>query len=203
MSQLLYQYFLKKTQLDSVIAVGPDNDPYFEEIPDEDLHFYQHKGSKRKRKLPNYIPSHDLKILKSVKRKAYRLDLQLSCCGLRIGWSAIIGLLPWIGDLIAFALAMNLLKKASKIEGGLPPNLRLRMMANITFDFAIGLIPLVGDFINVLYKCNSRNFIILEKHLMEKYSRQSKVGPKEQSKHPTTSNRPEKSGYNKTAHALA
>lgn len=149
--------------------MGPETDPYFEEIPPEDLHFYQRKGAKRKRKLPDIIPKHDLKILNSVKRKAYRLDLQLSLCGIRIGWAGIIGLIPWIGDVIAVLFAIQLLRKAEQIEGGLPPALRRRMQMNIASDFGIGLIPVVGDFINVLYKCNLRNFVLLEQHLVQKY----------------------------------
>lgn len=149
--------------------MGPDEDPYFEEIPEQDLHFYQHKGAKRKRRLPEFIAPGDLKILNSVKKSAYRLDLQLSLCGLRLGWAGVIGLIPWIGDIIALWLAMRILRKAEKIDGGLPASIQLRMMANIMFDFGIGLIPLVGDFINVLYKCNLRNFVLLEKHLIEKY----------------------------------
>lgn len=151
--------------------MGPEEDPYHEEIPEQDLHFYQRKGAKRKRKLPDFIPKHDLKVLSSVKRKAYRLDLQLSLCGLRIGWAGIIGLIPAIGDVLALLFALQLLKKAQQIEGGLPAGLHLKMMANIMFDFGIGLIPVVGDFINVLYKCNLRNFVLLEKYLVEKYQR--------------------------------
>lgn len=152
--------------------MGPDSDPYFEEIPPEDLHFYQRKGAKRKRKLPEIIPKHDLKILNSVKRKAYRLDLQLSLCGIRIGWAGIIGLIPWIGDVIAALFALQLLHKADQIEGGLPPALRRKMQTNIVSDFGIGLIPVVGDFINVLYKCNLRNFVLLEQYLVKKYQKQ-------------------------------
>lgn len=151
--------------------MGPTTDPYFEEIPEADLHFYQRKGAKRRRKLPGFIPKNDLKVLQSVKRKAYRLDLQLSLCGLRLGWAGIIGLIPWIGDVIAMLLAMQLLNKADQIEGGLPPSLRRRMKTNIAMDFGIGLIPIVGDFINVLYKCNLRNFVMLEQHLVQKYEK--------------------------------
>lgn len=120
-----------------------------------------------------------MKILQSVKRKAYRLDLQLSLCGLRIGWAGIIGLIPWIGDVIAALLAMQLLSKADKIEGGLPPKLKAKMKRNIAADFGIGLIPVVGDFINVLYKCNLRNFVLLEQYLVEKYSGDTKHQVKE------------------------
>lgn len=149
--------------------MGPEDDPYLEEIPEQDLHFYQKKGAKRKRKLPEFIGKHDLKILQLVKRKAYRLDLQLSLCGIRFGLAGLVGLIPWVGDVIAIFFAMQLLKKAGEIEGGLPTSLRLRMMTNILMDFGIGLIPIVGDFINIMYKCNLRNFVLLEKHLVDKY----------------------------------
>lgn len=154
---------------------GPEEDPYFEEIPEDDLHFYQRKGAKRKRRLPEFIPKHDLLILESIKKNAYRLDLQLSFCGFRLGWAGIIGLIPWIGDIIAAWFAYRLVSKASDIEGGLPPSVRLKMMANVAFDFGIGLIPIVGDFINIMYKCNSRNFINLEKYLVKKYSKHAPV----------------------------
>lgn len=133
------------------------------------MYFYQRKGAKRKRKLPGFIGKKDLKVLNSVKRKAYRLDLQLSLCGVRLGWAGIIGLLPWIGDVFALLLALLVVRKADQIEGGLPVQLRLKMMFNVTCDFLIGLIPLIGDFINIMYKCNLRNFVLLEKHLVEKY----------------------------------
>lgn len=133
------------------------------------MHFYQKKGAKRKRRMPESLGKHDLKILHSVRRKAYRLDLQLSLCGARFGWAGILGLIPWIGDLLALAFAMQLLRKAEQIEGGLPAGLRQKMIANIAFDFLIGLIPIVGDFINILYKCNLRNFVLLEAYLAEKH----------------------------------
>lgn len=113
--------------------------------------------------------------MNSFKKSAYRLDLQLSFCGLRLGWAGIIGLIPWIGDIIAAWFAYRLVAKASKIEGGLPTSLHLKMMANVAFDFGIGLIPIVGDFINIMYKCNSRNFINLEKYLVKKYSKNAAI----------------------------
>lgn len=156
---------------------GEAEDPYFETIPEEDLHFYQRKGAKRKRKMPDYLSAKDARVLASVKRKAYRLDLQLSLCGLRLGWAGVIGLIPWVGDVIAVTLALQIVRKAGTIEGGLPAELRLRMMANVMFDFCVGLIPIVGDFINVLYKCNLRNFILLEKYLVERHHKTLSAKP--------------------------
>lgn len=39
---------------------------------------------------------------------------------------------------------------------------------NIIVDFLIGLIPIVGDIVEVMYKANSRNALVLEKHLKKK-----------------------------------
>jgi len=57
------------------------------------------------------------------------------------------------------------------IDGGLPFSLWMMMMMNIAFDFVIGLVPFVGDLADALYKCNTRNAILLEKHLREKGAR--------------------------------
>ncbi|CCH46795.1 putative membrane protein [Wickerhamomyces ciferrii] len=139
-------------------------------IPHEELKFYQRDGAKRKKALPPNLSPNDQKVLKSVRRRAYHLDLALSLCGFRIGWAGIIGLIPWIGDFIAAYLALLLLKKAKEIDGGLPSYLETQMSGNIAFDFGIGLIPIVGDIVNIAYKANSRNCLILEAYLRQKYS---------------------------------
>lgn len=63
---------------------------------------------------------------------------------------------------------MMVVKKCEEIEGGLPPRLRMMMMINVIIDFIIGLVPFVGDVADAVYKCNTRNAVILEKHLREK-----------------------------------
>ena len=41
-------------------------------------------------------------------------------------------------------------------------------MTNIIIDFFIGLIPFAGDLADALYKCNTRNAVLLEKYLRER-----------------------------------
>ncbi|AOA63510.1 hypothetical protein PP7435_CHR3-0874 [Komagataella phaffii CBS 7435] len=147
------------------LTVGKGEDPYNEPIPDSELKFYQRKGAKRKRPIPKFLSKHDQKVLKQVRNKAYCLDLVFNLCGFRFGWSAIVQLIPVIGDVISLMLGLRLIRAAQKIEGGLPQVLVSQMTMNSIFDFAIGLIPFVGDIINIAYKANSRNFMILEKHL--------------------------------------
>ncbi|KAM9914442.1 hypothetical protein OXX69_000631 [Metschnikowia pulcherrima] len=42
----------------------------------------------------------------------------------------------------------------------------LIFLFNILVDFLLSLIPIVGDIIEIGYKANSRNFLLLEKHLL-------------------------------------
>ncbi|GME89772.1 unnamed protein product [[Candida] boidinii] len=43
------------------------------------------------------------------------------------------------------------------------------MTTNTLIDFGIGLIPFVGDFINIAYKANTRNYQLLENALLNNY----------------------------------
>jgi hypothetical protein len=48
------------------------------------------------RPLPDGLSENDKKILKHVRRKAYKWDQQFRCCcfGVRFGWSSVLGLIP-------------------------------------------------------------------------------------------------------------
>lgn len=59
-------------------------------------------------------------------------------------------------------------KTACQIEGGLPTTLKLQMFFNIALDFIVGLIPFLGDVVDAAFRANTRNAVVLEKHLREK-----------------------------------
>ncbi|GES59798.1 PH domain protein [Aspergillus terreus] len=145
-------------------------DPYFEEVPASRLHrAFGKKTQKRRKAIPPGLSQNDSQILTQVKRRAYRLDYALfSLCGIRFGWGSAIGLIPFIGDAADAGLAMMVVNNCEKIDGGLPTSLRMRMVLNVIFDFLIGLVPFVGDVADAIYKCNTRNAIILEQYLREK-----------------------------------
>ncbi|KAK5791331.1 hypothetical protein VI817_006640 [Penicillium citrinum] len=137
------------------------------------------KTQKRRKAIPPGLSEKDAKILTQVKRRAYRLDYALfNLCGIRFGWGSVIGLVPFIGDAADAALAMMVFKNCEEIDGGLPSRLRMMMMVNVIVDFIIGLVPFVGDLADAVYKCNTRNAVILEKHLREK----GQKGARKQSK---------------------
>ena len=55
-----------------------------------------------------------------------------------------------------------------RIEGGLPSDITMKMYLNIFIDFYLGLLPLVGDIADALFRANMRNAAILEYHLRNK-----------------------------------
>jgi hypothetical protein len=42
-------------------------------------------------------------------------------------------------------MALMILRSSQQIEGGLPSDVKLRMVFNIILDFGIGLVPFIGD----------------------------------------------------------
>ncbi|RDA93349.1 hypothetical protein CP533_0337 [Ophiocordyceps camponoti-saundersi (nom. inval.)] len=144
-------------------------DPYFETVPATRLGKPTGKYKKRKKALPPGISDHDAKILNKVKRRAYRLDLALcSFLGIRFGWSSVIALVPAIGDALDAFMALMVFKTCCQIEGGLPSSIKAQMMMNVAFDFAVGLVPFLGDLADAVFKANTRNCMLLEQHLREK-----------------------------------
>lgn len=146
---------------------GPTEDPYFETVPATRLGFKTTK--KRKKALPPGLTAQEEKILNKVKKRAYRLDLCLfSLCGLRFGWSSIIGLVPAIGDFADMLLALMVFRTCCQVEPPLKSSTKMRMQMNIVIDFAIGLVPFLGDLCDAAFKCNTRNAVLLEEELRER-----------------------------------
>lgn len=79
-----------------------------------------------------------------------------------------------IGDIVDTLFALMVVKSCGNIDGGLPSSLHAKMISNVIIDFVIGLVPFVGDLADAMYKCNSRNAIILEKHLRQKGKKNGK-----------------------------
>lgn len=78
------------------------------------------------------------------------------------------------GDGLDAALAMMVVRDCDQVDGGLPAQLRTRMMMNVVLDFVIGLVPFIGDIADAIYKCNTRNAVLLEKHLRDKSNKVEK-----------------------------
>jgi hypothetical protein len=72
-------------------------DPYFETVPAARLSISRTK--KVRRALPPGLSPEDERTLVKVKRRAYRLDMAFGeFCGMKMGWSSLIAIVPGIGD---------------------------------------------------------------------------------------------------------
>lgn len=89
----------------------------------------------------------------------------------RVGFDALIGLLPGVGDAVSAALASYIIWEAKQL--GLPKWKIARMIANTAVDTAIGAIPIAGDAFDLFFKSNQRNLRIIQEHVGKKH------GPRE------------------------
>ncbi|MGI3213282.1 DUF4112 domain-containing protein [Roseovarius tibetensis] len=82
---------------------------------------------------------------------------------IRFGWDSILGLVPGVGDTLTMAPAIYILQQAHDM--GASKLVLVRMVANIGIDWLVGLVPLIGDIVDVGVKSNSRNVALLRDHL--------------------------------------
>ena len=99
--------------------------------------------------------------LARVRQLAKLLDSQFEIGGFKFGWDSIIGLVPVVGDLAMGLVGTYPLYIARKHNLG--RFVRARMVSNLLVDWAIGSVPLVGDFFDVGYKAHLKNAALLEK----------------------------------------
>ena len=90
------------------------------------------------------------------------LDNQFHIGGLRFGFSAVIDLIPGVGDVIDAGLSMYLIWIAVQMR--VPALQLLQMFWNILMNFFIGLIPLIGDAAYIFRRANLRNLAIIQNH---------------------------------------
>jgi hypothetical protein len=102
--------------------------------------------------------------LDALRRWAVLLDSAFRIPGTRIrfGLDAIIGLIPGVGDISTPAFAGLLLLQAVRMR--LPIVIQARMVLNAALDMLLGLVPILGDLVDVGWKANLRNLALLERH---------------------------------------
>jgi hypothetical protein len=106
--------------------------------------------------------------LQRVRSLTHWLDNAIRIPGtrLRFGIQPIIGLVPVLGDLIGLLMTGFVITQAWLI--GAPRSLLGRMVTIAIADFFIGLVPVVGDLGDAVFKANARNLNLLETHLEER-----------------------------------
>lgn len=102
--------------------------------------------------------------LRRLERLARLLDSAFAIPGTRFqfGLDGVIGLAPGVGDAVGIALSSYIVVEAWRM--GVPPQILMRMIANIVVDGAIGAVPIAGDLFDFVWKANRRNIDLLLRH---------------------------------------
>jgi hypothetical protein len=80
----------------------------------------------------------------------------------RFGWDAILGVIPWAGDLVTAIMGATILVTAHRM--GVPLVVKTRMLINLAIDLGMGVVPVAGDVADMFWKANTKNMALLERH---------------------------------------
>jgi Domain of unknown function (DUF4112) len=92
---------------------------------------------------------------------AWLLDSSIRVPGTRftVGLEALVGLLPFIGDLIGVLFSTYIVSEAARL--GAPKSVLTRMAFNVGLEGVVGILPLAGDAFDAVFKANQRNVKLL------------------------------------------
>jgi hypothetical protein len=102
-----------------------------------------------------------------VQQLAWLLDSSIPIPGTRftVGLDALIGLIPFLGDLVGVLLSTVILGEAARL--GAPKSVLMRMSFNVGLEGLVGIVPFAGDAFDAVFKANQRNVRLLEAWLEE------------------------------------
>jgi hypothetical protein len=93
----------------------------------------------------------------------------------RIGFDAMLGLVPVLGDLLSQAISSYIIWEARRL--GVSRFTMARMIGNSAIDTVVGIVPFVGDAFDVVFRANMKNLRLLQQHLDKKGMRPAGPGP--------------------------
>ena len=82
---------------------------------------------------------------------------------IKIGWDAIIGLIPGIGDAVGAILSLYLVFQGLRMK--MPMLTIARMLINIVIELLLGIVPVLGDLFDITWRANRKNYALLDKQL--------------------------------------
>ncbi len=107
------------------------------------------------------------KKLERASKVAKLLDSQFNLFGIRFGINLLLDFIPEVGDLIAFFLSLYIIQLAISLKA--PKVLIAQMLLNISINFLLGLIPVVGEATYVFRKANLQNLALLKSYIQKQY----------------------------------
>lgn len=92
---------------------------------------------------------------------AWLLDQSIPVGRYRVGLDPLLGLIPGGGDAVGAVFSLVILYDAARL--GLPTRVLFRMVGNIFVEAVVGVVPLLGDVFDFVWKANTRNLALVEK----------------------------------------
>ena len=74
----------------------------------------------------------------------------------------MIGLAPGAGDAVLTLISLYIVYEAARL--GLPRSKIIRMLVNVAVEAGLGVVLLLGDLLDVVWKANLRNVTIIDEH---------------------------------------
>ena len=107
----------------------------------------------------------DERLRRRLVRIARSMDssIRIPIIGKRIGWDAVIGLIPGVGDAAGALISAYIVIAAARL--GAPAGVITRMVGNVGLEMLVGVVPLLGDLFDMAFRANERNVALLENHL--------------------------------------
>ncbi len=108
-------------------------------------------------------PARSVEVEQSLERLGWLMDdlFRVPVLGWRVGLDAVVGLIPGVGDTATTLASLYILTSAVRYR--VPKVTLLRMGLNLGIDYAVGALPLVGDFFDAWWKSNQKNIDLLRK----------------------------------------
>ena len=98
-------------------------------------------------------------------------SIRVPIIGKRIGWEAIIGLVPGVGDVAGGLISAYIVLAAKQLGVSWP--VVVRMMGNIGLEVVVGTVPLLGDLFDMAFRANLKNVALMEDYLERESSHQA------------------------------
>ena len=105
--------------------------------------------------------------LRRVTTVGWLLDdtLRLPRTNRTFGVDAAVGVVPVLGDAFAAVVSWYIVLEAVRLRA--PPRIVGRMLFNVGVDFLLGVLPVLGFFLDVMWPANEKNAKLLETYLLE------------------------------------
>jgi len=124
--------------------------------------------------LTSFSKSDHKRTLNRLDRFSYYTDsnIRIPFTNFRFGLSPLIGLIPVAGDFAGLILSLYVLYEARKI--GASGKIQRKMIRNMLIEFIGGLLPVIGDAFDAIYKANTKNTELLRNYLYDQLGEEPK-----------------------------